>query len=388
MTLPLKFHVDAPAVTPLHAFFAVRGWVASGSPVLQIFAGDPAANRTLALLDRPDVRAAMPDYAHATGFVGQACADDIKAGAFQLTVRTSAGDERVAWPLRAPLISPAQPPPDFPVTDELKAEKIRRLSGRLICTACKAPLRELEPRCTVCGATFEFSATMLDCMSPAQRVTVPAPGEMRDSLGGYDEVMHALVHRYANGLILDCGAGAKSRLYPNVINLEIMAYPGTDVRAFNESLPFADATFDGLFSLATLEHVRDPFASGREIMRVLKPGGLVYSMVPLMEPFHGYPNHFYNMTVEGHKNVFGPAYEPLDATVPLSGNAMHALSGLLLAWQRGLAPAAREEFLNLRIGDLLGAPDDYAQRDFVRHLSPEVAMDIAAMTCLLGRKRA
>jgi hypothetical protein len=384
----LQFHVDAPTGTPLHAFFAVRGWVASSHPVLQIFAGDPAANRTLAFLDRPDVRAAMRNHAHATGFVGQACADDIVSGALQLTVRTAAGDERVGWPLRPPLIAAAPPPPDVPVTDEMKAEKIRRLSGRLACTACKAPLRELEPRCPACGATFEFSTTMLDCMSPAQRATVPAVGEMRDSLGGYDEVMHALVQRYAGGLILDCGAGAKSRIYPNVINLEIMAYSGTDVRAFNESLPFTDGTFDAVFSLATLEHVRDPFASGREIMRVLRPGGLVYSMVPLMEPFHGYPNHFYNMTVEGHKNVFGPTYEPLDASVPLSGNAMHALSGLLLAWQRGLAAPAQAEFLNLRIGDLLGAPDDYANRDFVRHLHPDVAMNIAAMTCLLGRKRA
>lgn len=387
MTPPLQFHVDSPTATPVHAFFAVRGWIASQTPVKGIFAGDPTANRTLAFLDRPDVRAALPGYAHITGFVGQACADDIADGNLQLTIVSAAVEERVAWPLRPPLIPSAQPPQDFPVTDELKAKKIRRLSGRLRCTACKTPLRDLEPRCPACGATFEFSATTLDCMSPAQRATVPAVGEMHDSLGGYDEVMHALVHRFAGGLILDCGAGLKSRVYPNVVNLEIMAYPSTDVRAFNENLPFTDGTFDAAFSLATLEHVRDPFASGREIMRVLKPGGLVYSMVPLMEPFHGYPNHFYNMTVEGHKNVFGPAYEPLDASVPLSGNAMHALSGLLQAWLRGLAPTARDEFLNLRLGDLLGAPDDYADRDFVRHLTPEVAMDIAAMTCLLGRKR-
>lgn len=388
MTPSLQLHLDLPVAIPMPAHFAVQGWVASQSPVLRVFAGEPAGGRTLAFVERPDVRAALPGFAHTTGFIGQANADDLRDQSLLLTVVTAEGEQRVRSPLLPALFAAAGPPPDFAVSPEMKARKINRLAGRLACTVCQAPLPALDPRCPACGAAFEFSATMLDFMSPAQRATVPAVGETGDSVGGYDEVNHALIHRFADGLILDCGAGLKGRIYPNVVNLEIMAYPSTDVRAFNESLPFVAGTFDAVFTHATLEHVRDPFASGREIMRVLQPGGIVYSMVPLLVPFHGYPNHYYNMTIEGHKNVFGPQLEVLATDVPLSGNPMWALSGLLRAWHRGLAPSARGEFLDLRIGDLLDEPLAYRDRDFVRHLHPTVAMEIAAMTRVIGRKLA
>ena len=144
-----------------------------------------------------------------------------------------------------------------------------------------------------------------------------------------------------------------------------MDYPCTDVRAFNESLPFQDGTFDAVFTLAVLEHVRDPFAAGREIMRVLKPGGMLYSMVPLMVPFHGYPNHFYNMTVEGHKNLYGTALDLLDASVPVSGRPIWGLHCLLTNWLNGLPAAHREEFLDLRVRDVLAtSPLEQLKRNY------------------------
>ncbi len=40
-------------------------------------------------------------------------------------------------------------------------------------------------------------------------------------------------------------------------------------------LPFADQTFDAVFSHALIEHLREPLAALREMYRVLKPGGVV-----------------------------------------------------------------------------------------------------------------
>ncbi len=41
-----------------------------------------------------------------------------------------------------------------------------------------------------------------------------------------------------------------------------------------ENLPFADASFDGAFTVASLHHLPDPLAALAEIRRVLRPGGL------------------------------------------------------------------------------------------------------------------
>jgi len=46
------------------------------------------------------------------------------------------------------------------------------------------------------------------------------------------------------------------------------------------AIPYAEAAFDAVLCLETLEHVDDFAATGREIMRVLRPGGLCMVMTP------------------------------------------------------------------------------------------------------------
>ena len=50
-----------------------------------------------------------------------------------------------------------------------------------------------------------------------------------------------------------------------------------------ESLPFADNSFDYVFSKSVCEHFYDPGIMFAEIYRVLKPGGLVITMCPSWE---------------------------------------------------------------------------------------------------------
>jgi SAM-dependent methyltransferase len=47
-----------------------------------------------------------------------------------------------------------------------------------------------------------------------------------------------------------------------------------------EELPFADGAFDLVLFAETLEHLDRPRATGREIVRVLRPGGLCYITTP------------------------------------------------------------------------------------------------------------
>lgn len=54
-----------------------------------------------------------------------------------------------------------------------------------------------------------------------------------------------------------------------------------------ESFPFADACFDAVVSNATLEHLRDPAATFREVRRVTKPGGISYHLWHNYHSFSG-----------------------------------------------------------------------------------------------------
>jgi len=122
---------------------------------------------------------------------------------------------------------------------------------------------------------------------------------------GYSADVTAIVDRHADGLVLDVGAGCRPVYFDNVVNYEIVPYDTTDVLGVAEELPFRDGVFDAVISVAVLEHVKDPFRCAAEMVRVLKPGGDLYCEALLLQPFHAYPNHYYNMTQQGLLNLFG-----------------------------------------------------------------------------------
>lgn len=203
----------------------------------------------------------------------------------------------------------------------------------------------------------------------------------------YDAVAHALLGRHHHGLVLDCGAGLRTRYYPNVVNVEVVPYPTTDIVGVAERLPFADGTFDAVLCLSVLEHVKDPFAAAREIVRVLRTGGELYCSVPLLAPAHAYPHHYYNMTAEGLRNLFEPALRIESAEVLPSGWPIFSLTWVLRRWAESLSGEEKEMFLDLRVRDLTGDPTSYWHEDFVTKLPNEAQFELAATTMILASKR-
>lgn len=109
----------------------------------------------------------------------------------------------------------------------------------------------------------------------------------------------------ADGLILNFGAGIQSedRLYPHVVNLDAIHFRNIDVVNSCRRLPFRDETFTAVVSQAVFEHVADPFFAAAELLRVLKPGGIALIDTAFMQPFHGDPDHYFNMTLPGLREI-------------------------------------------------------------------------------------
>jgi hypothetical protein len=133
----------------------------------------------------------------------------------------------------------------------------------------------------------------------------------------------------------------------------------------------------------------DPDAYTREVTRTLRPGGLVRLDVAFMVPFHGVPDHYFNMTRSGLRVVVeraGLEIESLD-----SGPHQHPMIALSLMLNQFVAgtpdPAKRQRFQQLRIADAI-AKLAAGGGDPFDGLTPE-AIDIlaAGFSCVARKPR-
>jgi len=253
---------------------------------------------------------------------------------------------------------------------EAKRRKHERLRGVL----------RTDMACSERGDCYDF-------LTPEHRDRAGVVNTDAVSANSYNERITQLIDELAGGLVLDCGAGRRPVYYDNVVNLEVVAYDTTDVLGVGEELPFRDHAFDAVISKAVLEHVRAPLRCAEEIVRVLKPGGRLICAVPFLQPYHGYPGHYYNMTWRGVANLFERELEIDGVEVMPRQRPIWSLTWIVQSWQAGLAGDARDEFLDLRIDELLRQPlDAFVARRFVTELAPATNRELAAATVLCARK--
>lgn len=110
------------------------------------------------------------------------------------------------------------------------------------------------------------------------------------------EILSALP---AGAVVLDVGGGKRQIADERYINLEYSRFEEPDIFGDGTTLPFRTNSIDFVYTAAVLEHVADPLAMGREIHRVLKPGGLVLANSAFMQPIHSEGQHFFNLTPYG-----------------------------------------------------------------------------------------
>ena len=370
--------VTAPAAAS--ATFEVRGWISSVEPVSDVHFRDPQVQRLLPIVQspRPDVTAVygMPTVGFSATCPYEQVAD---RGTLTLLFRTGAREHEIVVPTYRP----------SPDAAERKRAKLARIRPVLQCPACASRDFEDQPealRCRGCGTTYPRSAERYDFLTPELRAIFNIVPTENVSSNGYDGEALNLIHRHRDGLVLDCGAGLRDRYYGNVVNYEIVPYGTTDVLGVGERLPFADASFDAVFSFAVLEHVKDPFACARELLRVLKPGGTLYCQVPFLQPVHGYPHHYYNMTLTGMRNLFGDAIQVQSEGTFLFGQPIFALSWMLNRYVEGLPPHERDAFKSLSVADLLEPGNKYLGAPFVTSLAVASREELSCCNSLIATK--
>ncbi|MBP9773597.1 MAG: class I SAM-dependent methyltransferase [Candidatus Peribacteraceae bacterium] len=128
--------------------------------------------------------------------------------------------------------------------------------------------------------------------------------------------------------LLNIGSGVHT-FTANVLNVDIFYYKGVDIVADATRLPLADNSIDGIICESLLEHVPDPNAIMADMLRVLKPGGQMYIVVPFVYPFHACPNDFYRWSQTGVQEMCkGATIEKIGVRSGPSG----ALMGQLTTW--------------------------------------------------------
>lgn len=78
----------------------------------------------------------------------------------------------------------------------------------------------------------------------------------------------------------------------------------------------AEHTYDWVISTAMLEHLEDPWAAAREMLRITKPGGFIYMVAPFSQIVHFEPRYsdFWRFTPRGLTTLFpGTAAREVEA---------------------------------------------------------------------------
>lgn len=110
----------------------------------------------------------------------------------------------------------------------------------------------------------------------------------------------------SNALCISIGGGP-TRAHARLLNLNIGPFPNVDIVADAHQLPYADGSVDVIYSEAVFEHLHSPHKAAEEIYRVLKTGKKIFVCTPFLFPYHGYPHHYQNYTLSGHKHLFESA---------------------------------------------------------------------------------
>ncbi len=151
-----------------------------------------------------------------------------------------------------------------------------------------------------------------------------------------DAAFRAVMGEVRFGAAVSIGGGP-TRAHPRLTNLNIELMQNVDLVGTAYQLPFKNGSLAALHCEAVLEHLEFPEDAAREMFRVLRPGGQLFAATPFIQGFHGFPSHYQNFTLVGHRRLFERAgFDVVAAGVSVGPTV--ALTELLAQYFRELLP--------------------------------------------------
>lgn len=188
------------------------------------------------------------------------------------------------------------------------------------------------------------------------------PQWMLDRLDPFQAEIDALVSQAAREtesgmIVLDAGAGESRHRgrFPHARYIALdrcVGDPRWDYASVNIcgdliQLPLAAASIDRVVCVVTLEHLEDPAAAIVEFARVMKPGGRLYLVTPLMWEEHQAPHDYFRFTRWGLRSLLRRAGLEVQRVDPVGGffwmfgrRCVNLVAFFQVSWKWVLFPAA------------------------------------------------
>jgi uncharacterized protein YbaR (Trm112 family) len=258
----------------------------------------------------------------------------------------------------------------------------------LACPHCKVSLQR-QPESLLCTRCSRISPIVagVPVLLPDGSIPVTQHQHELHVRQAYDPWIHRVVLQslLPSSRVLDLGAGNMSLNLPNVVRMDVTLTPFVDVVGDAHFMPFLPGVFDFVFSLAVIEHLRQPFVAAQEMHDLLRPGGYVYGECNFVFAYHGYPHHYFNASQQGLEMVFEP-FRILRSGVAPYQMPSFALRMVLETYRRDLGNDGDPNVAELQglMQEMLNHPLGVYDARF----SEERALQTAAGTFVFGVKTA